>query len=389
MESTVNKHIAIIALNRTDSEAGSVGSVAKKHALELSRWFHVHVFSVSSPEVANKHIHPVLLEPWQWNFLKRLCHVPNALSREWAARQRLKELCMQVPISAVWCHGHASVVLVGDALRKKHGFRLLMTTHGDIRDRPSGMYSRALTRYYKLLTCRAYRKADVVQALSPYMVELAHSGGASNIQLIPNGIEPSDVGLLKVPMRNAASYCPDGRVRLLYVGNLLPVKGVDVLLKAFALVCLDGAKYSLPSLTIVGDGPERACYEKLAKELAIEDKVSFLGRVARKDLGEIYTGFDVLCIPSLSEPLPTTGIEGMLCGLSIVGSNTGGIPYMVETSKTGWLCNPGSVEDLARSIRDVCHAKSQLHSFGAVAQKVALSRFNWEHIGLQLKALIE
>ena len=387
-------HIAIMA---PDCCHGSVGSVAWRHAVELSRWFHVHVVSQAIPELPNDRIHAVIVNPPRWNFLRRFCHVPNALSFELSARHLLSALCRQAPITTVWCHGHASVVLAACPLRKRYGFRVVMTTHGDIRDRPAGTYSRELTWYYRLLTGPAYRRSDAVQAISPYMADLARNGGAHDVRVIPNGIEPAEIGLHDLPARNVDTYCPKGIVRLLYVGNLLPIKGLEVLFKAMTYFQKgnaagtgdnDLARGMRVQLQLAGGGGEQARYEHLAADLGIDKLVSFLGPVSRADLSKLYLASDALCVPSLSEALSIAGLEGMICGLPVIGSRTGGIPYIVEDSKTGRLSEPGDVASLVDSIRDVCQSRERLASLGQAAQRRAAEHFSWPRISEHLREMV-
>lgn len=385
-------HLAIIVPNCCQ---GSVGAVAWRHALELSRWFYVHILSESIPPPPNERIHAIPLSPSQWNYLRRFCHVPNALSFELAARRRLDTLCRTFPISTVWCHGHASVVLAAFPLQRRHGFRILMTTHGDIRDRPAGTYSRELTWYYQMVTGPAYRRADTTHAISPYMAELARSGGAREVRLIPHGIDLADIGLRDLPVRAMDSYCPEGVVRLLYVGNLLPVKGIEVLLRAMVPfrerngegchVRGDGMQVRL---CLVGGGSEQSRYEQLAVDLGVEKLVHFHGAVARTDLGHLYASSDALCVPSLSESLSLAGLEGMICGLPVIGSQTGGLSYIVDDTKTGRLSAPGDVAGLVGSILDVCQSRERLASLGQAAQQRALAHFTWTRISEQIRDLV-
>jgi len=384
-------HLVIIA---PDCCQGSVGAVAWRHALELSRWFHVHVLSESIPPSPNERVHAIRLNPPRWSYLRRFCHVPNALSFELAARRGLDTLCRKFPIGTVWCHGHASVPLAASPLQKRHGFRILMTTHGDIRDRPAGTYSRELTWYYQMVTGPAYRLSDAVQAISPYMAELAWSGGAREVHLIPHGIDLADIGFSDVPVRHPDSYCPDGVVRLLYVGNLLPVKGVEMLLRAMVHFresnsedCHVRGDRMRVKLCLAGGGNEQSRYERLAADLGVNAIVHFQGAVTRTALGHLYTSSDALCVPSLSEALSLAGLEGMICGLPIIGSRTGGLSYIVDDTKTGRLSAPGDVAGLVGSILDVCQSRERLASLGQAAQQRALAHFTWTRISEQLRDL--
>ena len=381
-------HLVIIAPNCCQ---GSVGAVAWRHAVELSRWFQVHVLSEAIPQPPNERIHAVRLAPPHWNYLRRFCHVPNALSFERAARCGLDALCRQTPIGTVWCHGHASVILAAASLRRRHRFRIVMTPLDDLGDRPAGTYSRELTWYYRMLTGPAYRRADAVQAISPYMADLARSGGAREVQIIPHGIDLADIGLQELPRRTADSYCPDGIIRLLYVGSLLPIKGVEVLLAAVSQLtagALEQGRSLQVRLCLAGGGKEQPRYEQLAADLGLGKIVRFAGALERTQLGPLYVSSDALCVPSLSEALSLAGLEGMICGLPIIGSRTGGLGYIVAEAETGRLSAPGDVGGLVESILHICQSRERLASLGQAAQRRAVTHFTWPSISEQLRGLV-
>ncbi len=381
------RRIAILAPN---CRHGSVGAVAWRHAAELSRWFEVHVFSAALPATDNPNLCAHTLRPRRWNFLRRFCHVPNALAFEACARRGLEALCRRAAISTVWCHGHASVPLAAAPLRRRHGFRIVLTAHGDIRDRPPGSYARELTWFYRRVNGPAYRRADAVQAISPHMAELARSAGARKVWVVPHGVEPAEIGLSGMPRRAAETYLPEGIARLLFVGSLQPIKGVEALLRALAALCSPTAESAGAfrcRLTLAGGGNEQARYERMARELGLASNARFLGFVPRAELGTLYLASDVLCVPSLSEPLSVAGIEGLLCGLPLIGSRVGGLPYLVGNTSAGRLSAPGDAAELAQSIREVCASRERLAAMGSAAQERARREFAWPRIAERLRDL--
>lgn len=377
---------------------GSVGVVALRHAVELSRTFRVVVISRAVPPDTSNDFNAVIVRPASWNWLRRFCHVPNELSFLWAARRALRGLCRRETIDVVWCHSHGATALAAAPLRKRFRFRVVMTTHGDIFDRPSGSYSPELTWFYRKVTPIAYRQADRVQALSPYMAECAIRGGAAadRVAVVPNGVDAAEIGAEDIAARFPASFIPEGRLRLLYVGSLWKVKGIDVLLRAVAML-KDADRKSAPSrgaeisggvtLTLIGEGTLRDDLKRLTEALGITDKVLFAGRVPRRELAGRYAQADILCVPSLSESLPTVVMEAMLCGLPVVGSDTGGIPSLVEPGVTGYLATPGDAGSLADSITKAAASREHLAQLGAQGFLRAHQRFGWNHVAQQLVEL--
>src|SRR5258706_12692507 len=148
---------------------GSVWTVAWRHAVELSRSHKVYFIARTTPVGTHSNIDPIVVSYRDWNWLRRLCHVPNEMSYLRGVRRALQALCGREEIDLVWCHSHSAAALVATPLKRRFGFQIVMTAHGDIFDRPPGTYLPELTWFYKLVTPRAYRQADFVQALSPYM----------------------------------------------------------------------------------------------------------------------------------------------------------------------------------------------------------------------------
>ncbi|MEI9897545.1 MAG: glycosyltransferase family 4 protein [Chthoniobacter sp.] len=144
---------------------------------------------------------------------------------------------------------------------------------------------------------------------------------------------------------------------LLYVGQLIPQKGVHTAIAALALLPAEPEGNSL-TLTIVGGGlhPE---YEKrlgaMPAELGIADRVHFLGKVPRNALPAIYGAHDVLVFPSeWEEPFAITPLEAMAAGLVVVGTTTGGSGELFRNRETAMTFTAGDAHDCARAIRELC-----------------------------------
>ena len=375
--------IVIIA---PELSVGSVAGVALRHAVELGKNHIVYVITRNIRPGLPSHIDPIVVHPSSWNWLHRFCHVPNELAFIWSARQALIALSARESPDLVWCHSHGLAALAAAPLKRRLGFRLVMTTHGDIFDRPKGTYSRELTWFYKAVTPAAYRQADSVHALSPHMATLAIARRAhpDGVHVIPHGLDPSDIGLTEVTPRSPDSFMPDGILRILYVGSLWRVKGVETLLRAAAALSPRNVAISL-----VGDGPLRGDLEALAAELGLAESVVFHGQVRRQDLASQYRQADLLCVPSLSEALSLATLEAMFCGLPVVGSNTGGIPSLVTHGVTGHLAVPGDVAGLAECIRKAAASRDHLATLGERGLERARSEFGWPVIADKLNALVQ
>lgn len=137
----------------------------------------------------------------------------------------------------------------------------------------------------------------------------------------------------------------DGSAKtIIFVGGLHPVKGVQYLIEAMAIVHLEMPDVKL---VIVGDGVERARLEELAERLNLNGCIQFAGQVPQESIPRLMHQADVFVLSSLSEGLPVVLLEAMAAGLSIVATNVGGIPDIVEEGVNGYLVNAKNPDELA------------------------------------------
>ena len=169
---------------------------------------------------------------------------------------------------------------------------------------------------------------------------------------------------------------------LLFVGRLIGRKGIDDLLRAFAIV-----KPSFPEarLTIVGDGPQRADLVRLTGELHLLDSVDFRGTLRGYELDKAYSQCTALILPSkdvatdtANEGLGLTLIEASMHGKPLIGTRHGGIPEVVKDGENGFLVPPGNPSSLADAIRNLLGNEGLARRMGERALQMARSRFTWE-----------
>ena len=158
---------------------------------------------------------------------------------------------------------------------------------------------------------------------------------------------------------------PPEEPRLAAVGRLVPVKGLDVLLDAFA-----EARRSVPelSLEVAGEGPLRAGLEARAG-----DGVSFLGRVA--PAAPVYERSLAVVVPSRGEGFGMVALEAMERGRAVVASRVGGLPELVEDGVTGLLVPPGDAAALAAALVELGADPARARALGAAGRERALAEF--------------
>ncbi len=148
---------------------------------------------------------------------------------------------------------------------------------------------------------------------------------------------------------------PDTAREVLFVGRLVERKGVEVLVRAVALL----RERRDIRLRIVGQGAWRPRIEQAIRVCGIQDAVKLMGRVDDEELRRVYDDSDLFVLPAIvdakgdTEGLGVVLIEALRAGLPVIASDAGGIPDIVVGGETGWLVPPNDVGALARAIDEV------------------------------------
>ncbi len=138
--------------------------------------------------------------------------------------------------------------------------------------------------------------------------------------------------------------------RILYAGNLVPSKGVDLLLRAMAELVRRGFACELK---ILGQGPARADLQALARDLGIAPQVTWSPFLPQAQMAAEYGASTVTVLPSRgrAEGLGLTLVEALLAGCAVVGTTAGGIPEVVIHERTGLIARDGDPDNLASQIQ--------------------------------------
>jgi teichuronic acid biosynthesis glycosyltransferase TuaC len=197
---------------------------------------------------------------------------------------------------------------------------------------------------------------------------------STRVRLIPNGI---DHGRLRATVRGVR---PLGTGRIVAVGNLWPVKGIDVALEALARLSREGLRWT--SFTVVGDGPARVQLEAMARRLGIEDKVRFAGRLPHDATLRTIAGSDIFCLPSWQESFGVVYLEAMACSLPVIGCRGQGAAEIVRNGVDGILVEPRDADGLARALKGLLDDPDRARRMGESGTKRA-AIFSWSDIAEQ------
>ena len=253
------------------------------------------------------------------------------------ARKALEKLVNEVDIDII--HGHylfpagAAACDVG----KKHDIKTYVTAHG------SDMFEMYKKQSFMRPTIKkVLKKADVVFAVSNALKQEILATGVNGIES-KTRLYWNSVDINKFFSENVNSLQSNGKPIVLFVGNIIKRKNVNLILEAKKLAKTDY------EVVVVGDGPLKKDLENKVKNENISD-VRFLG--SRDDVENIIPGCDVLVLPSFSESFGLVLIEALACEKPVIGSNVGGITEII-TDDVGLLIDPNDASTLAMAIDNV------------------------------------
>jgi glycosyltransferase involved in cell wall biosynthesis len=204
--------------------------------------------------------------------------------------------------------------------------------------------------------------------------------GLEQVERVPNFV---DTGRFRPPtegeraVARASLGLEEGRVAILCSGRLVPRKNADVLIRAFESVRKTCAAEA-PQLLFLGDGPERAHLEALARSLGAGDAVRFLG--FHSDPWRFLHAVDVFTIPSQSEGLPNSLLEAMASGLPVVASRIGGALEAFGETAPGLLVPPGEVAPLADALTKLVLEPDLRAAMGGAGAKRIADAFALESV---------
>jgi D-inositol-3-phosphate glycosyltransferase len=229
---------------------------------------------------------------------------------------------------------------------------------------------------------RILEEVDRVLATCPAEVEELtdlYDADPARLTLVPCGVDVETFRPVNRKEARRALGLPD-RPTVVYVGRLVPRKGVDTLIEAFALLPrnLDAR------LAIVGGepggSPEATNLSVLADRLGISARVSFAGSRPREDLHRYYGAADAAVSVPRYEPFGMTPLEAMACATPVVGSRVGGIKTSVADGKTGYLVPPRDPQALAERLLRLLSDEASRERMGGAARRRIEEHYTWERV---------
>lgn len=209
-----------------------------------------------------------------------------------------------------------------------------------------------------------------------------YGADSEKVDIVPLGIDLDRFRPFDKDGARAELGFKDERI-ILFVGRIEPLKGVDILINAAAMLESD---VDCSVLIVGGDESSAERVEELqglAKDLGIAHRVAFVGAVDHDKLPLFYNAADVCVVPSHYESFGLVAVEAMACGVPVVASRVGGLTGTVKDGETGylvpWLCP----EPFAARIEMLLENDSLRRGLGEAARE-AVGRYRWENVAGQV-----
>jgi|TARA_B110000008_G_scaffold273472_1_gene307825 L-malate glycosyltransferase len=269
--------------------------------------------------------------------------------------------------------GGAMLALIASKIYRK---KFIFEVQGDIFDYPGKVGGRVHSSLVKYFSRILVKRADYIRIVSPFLYDPLDKLNIDRkkIFLIPPRCDSNLFNRKNIKQQKPEQFKAN-IVNLLFVGNLLIAKGVDILLEAFALILKENSNISL---VYVGDGEEKIRLIERSIELGIKDKVVFFGKVEYDLVPSLMHYSDILILPSIEEGVGRVILEAMAMELPVIASNVGGIPLVIENQKDGLLFEVGDINTLKKHVLFLINNKSFSNNMSNLAYQKYISNYEYE-----------
>lgn len=243
------------------------------------------------------------------------------------------------------------------------------------------------------------RQADrIIAATQAELAQLQwlYQADVNKITVIPPGVETCR--FYPIPKDEAKEFIgvPPCERMILFVGRIEPLKGLDVLLEAIALLREQGKWEKAPfCLMVIGGDPEADETQKskemlriqeLQKRMGLQDLVMFAGKRSQDTLPYYYSAAQAVVVPSHYESFGMVALEAMACGTPVVASEVGGLPYLVQDGVTGFTVPVNEPQALADHLNHLLSDDDLRERMSNQAVEAA-QKYSWWNITKRINAV--
>jgi D-inositol-3-phosphate glycosyltransferase len=247
---------------------------------------------------------------------------------------------------------------------------------------------------------KVLRIADRVIAATP--AELAqlqwlYQADVSHVEVIPPGVDLAHFYPILPEEAKEFIGVPPCDHMLLYVGRIEPLKGLDTLIEAIAIMRREGFEDCPICLSIIGGDPqvsdeemsaEMTRLQDLREDLDLEDMVTFLGKRSQDTLPYYYSASEAVVMPSHYESFGIVALEAMACGTPVVASQVGGLAFLVQDGVTGFTVPVDEPRALADCLKELIKNPGLRDKMGRQAADFAQG-YGWDRIAKRIVEVYE
>ena len=348
---------------------GGSGVVATELGIELAQRGHeIHFITYSQPfrltqPQNNVHFHEVEVSnyplfdypPYDLALASRMAEVADIY------RLDLLHVHYAIPHSV-------SAMLAKQMLAAQNGGRKLpfvTTLHG------TDITLVGADRSYLPITRFSIEQSDGVTAISKYLRDrtVQEFEIKNPIQVIFNFVNCDIYRRDDKAAQRRAEYADSNERLLVHLSNFRSVKRVPDVIEVF-----DRVQKKVPSrLLMIGDGPDRATAEWMARRKGISDRIHFIGKQDR--VNEKLATADLMLLPSQLESFGLAALEAMACEVPTIATRVGGVPEVIEDGVNGCLAEVGDIEGMSRMATELLEDEDKLRKMGKRARISAQSKF--------------
>lgn len=291
--------------------------------------------------------------------------IPTNIKQSWWARIQVPFFLLGYAVSArlqaknadlLHCHWTISGLVAIWAVGR--GKTLVLSVRGSDLHMLDNKWLRRLNGYIAA-------RMDRIVAVSADIAQKLMDGGVpkEKICVIANGVDARFCPGDKMQMRGQLDL-PREDFIVLFVGLLVPVKGVEILVEALSAWNAKGHW----TCVLVGDGPLSEELQGLAEDAGIDGQMRFVGRRSSREIPQWMQAADLLVLPSYSEGRPNVVLEAQACGIPVVATRVGGTAELVVEGETGLLVDSGASAQLRAALEALRDDAEQREKMGRRAR---------------------
>lgn len=279
---------------------------------------------------------------------------------------KIRKLIREIKPDILHAHYASSYGLIGTLINYKP--YIISVWGSDVYDFPNRSFLHKSVLKYNL------KKASLILSTSKAMAVETNKYTDKNILITPFGV---DINKFYPKSEECKDRDKDKEVVVGTIKTLEDIYGIDILIKAFALVKERNINMNI-KLKIAGKGSKEGYLKKLSKDLELEPYVEFLGFINQEEVAKQFRTFDIAVFPSLSESFGVAAVEAQACGTPVIVSNVDGLMEATNVGNTSLVFEKGDYKDLANKIEKLLKDSNLKTTMGINSRKYVEENYNIE-----------